>query len=90
MYAPYGPFFALIPERVPRTAAAEAMAFINSSGALGAFVGSYLVGWLQAVTGNARAGYLLMAGALICSAVLTLLLDEKGYQASSAIRENES
>ncbi len=91
MYAPYGPFFALIPERVPRAAAAEALAFINSAGALGAFVGSYLVGWLQAVTGNARAGYLLMAGALVCSAMLMLLLDEKGHQTSPvAVRENES
>jgi sugar phosphate permease len=90
MYAPYGPFFAIVPERVPRTATAEVLAFINSSGALGAFVGSYFVGWLQAVTGNARAGYLLMAGALVCSAGLMLLLDEKGHQRSDAVRENES
>jgi sugar phosphate permease len=90
MYAPYGPFFAIIPERVPRTATAEVLAFINSAGALGAFVGSYCVGWLQAVTGNARAGYLLMAGALVCSAVLMLLLDEKGHQRSETLRENES
>jgi nitrate/nitrite transporter NarK len=90
MYAPYGPFFAIVPERVPRTATAEVLAFINSSGALGAFVGSYFVGWLQAVTGNARAGYLLMAGALVCSAGLMLVLDEKGHQRSDAVRENES
>jgi sugar phosphate permease len=83
MYAPYGPFFAIIPDRVPRTATAEVLAFINSAGALGAFVGSYLVGWLQAVTGNARAGYLLMAGVLVCSAGLMWLLDEKGYQTSA-------
>jgi nitrate/nitrite transporter NarK len=90
MYAPYGPFFAIVPERVPRTAAAEVLAFINSAGALGAFVGSYFVGWLQAVTGNARAGYLLMAGALVCSAALMLLLDENGYQSSAMARENKS
>lgn len=89
MYAPYGPFFAIIPERVPRSAAAEVLALVNSAGALGAFVGSYFVGWLEAVTGNARAGYLLMAGALVCSAVLMLLLNEKSHQ-RSAVRENES
>lgn len=77
MYAPYGPFFAIVPERVSRAATAEVLAFINSAGALGAFVGSYLVGWLQAVTGNARAGYLLMSGALVCSAALMLLLNEQ-------------
>lgn len=74
MYAPYGPFFAIVPERVPSTATAETLAFINSSGALGAFFGSYLVGWLQGVTGDARAGYLLMAMSLVCAAGLMLLL----------------
>ena len=74
MYAPYGPFFAIVPERVPRNVAAEVMASINSCGALGGFVGSYLVGLLQAITGNARAGYMLMSLSLICSAVLMLFL----------------
>lgn len=74
MYAPYGPFFAIVPERVPDTAAAEALAFINSTGALGAFFGSYFVGWLQGATGNARDGYLLMSMSLICAAGLMLLL----------------
>ncbi len=72
MYAPYGPFFAIVPERVPRNVAAEVLALINSSGALGGFFGSYFVGFLQAVTGSARAGYLLMSLALICSALLLL------------------
>ena len=74
MYAPYGPFFAIVPERVPRNVAAEVMALINSCGALGGFAGSYLVGLLQAITGNARAGYMLMSLSLICSAVLMLFL----------------
>ena len=74
MYAPYGPFFAIVPERVPRNVAAEVMALINSCGALGGFVGSYLVGLLQAITGNARAGYMLMSLSLICSALLMLFL----------------
>jgi sugar phosphate permease len=73
MYAPYGPFFAIMPESVPSTVTAEVFAFVNSAGALGAFFGSYLVGWLEAATGNARAGYLLMAVALICGAGLMLL-----------------
>jgi nitrate/nitrite transporter NarK len=74
MYAPCGPFFAIVPERVPRNVAAEVMALINSCGALGGFAGSYLVGLLQAITGNARAGYMLMSLSLICSAVLMLFL----------------
>jgi sugar phosphate permease len=76
MYAPYGPFFAIVPERVPGNATAEVMAMINSCGALGGFFGSYLVGLLQTVTGNARAGYLLMSLSLMLSAGLMLLLRE--------------
>ena len=72
MYAPYGPFFAVVPELVPRNVAAEVLATINSSGALGGFFGSYTVGWLQDVTGSSRAGYLLMAMSLVCSAALML------------------
>ena len=74
MYAPYGPFFAMIPERVSSQVAAEVMATINSAGALGGFVGSYLVGWLGAVTGNSRAGYLLMAVALMISGGMMAML----------------
>jgi nitrate/nitrite transporter NarK len=56
MYAPYGPFFAIIPERVPRRATAQVMAMVNCCGALGGFFGSYLVGLLQALTGRSQAG----------------------------------
>ena len=77
MYAPYGPFFAIIPERVPKSATAEALALINSSGALGAFAGAYCVGWLQAKTGSPRPGFLLMAVAVLCAAGLMMRLKEK-------------
>lgn len=71
MYAPYGPFFAIIPERLPRTVTAEVLALVNSAGALGGFIGSYFVGLLQAVTGNSRAGYLLMSVSLFVAAGLS-------------------
>jgi sugar phosphate permease len=35
VYAPYGPFYAIIPELLPSSVAGEAMALINSFGALG-------------------------------------------------------
>ena len=37
MYAPYGPFFAVIPEVLPHNVSGGAMALINSFGALGSF-----------------------------------------------------
>ncbi|MDX8291571.1 MFS transporter [Metabacillus indicus] len=73
MYAPYGPFFAIIPEILPRNVAGGAMALINSMGALGSFVGSYVVGYLNGSTGGFGASYLFMAGSLLISAIFTIL-----------------
>jgi sugar phosphate permease len=86
MYAPYGPFFAIVPERVPRNVTAEVLALVNSCGALGGFFGSYFVGLLQAITGNARAGYLLMSLSFICSAILLLFLREPPRPSSADSR----
>lgn len=72
MYAPYGPFFAWIPEVLPRNVSGGAIALINSCGALGSFVGSYAVGWLNAATGTPDASYLAMAAALLISGLITL------------------
>jgi sugar phosphate permease len=72
MYAPYGPFFAIIPEILPRNVAGGAMALINSFGALGSFVGTYVVGYLNAETGGFGASYIFMAGSLLLSAILTI------------------
>jgi sugar phosphate permease len=76
MYAPYGPFFAIIPDRLPRSVTAEVLAMVNSCGALGGFCGSYCVGMLQAMTGGSRAGFLLMALALIASSGLMICLKD--------------
>jgi sugar phosphate permease len=72
MYAPYGPFFAIIPEILPRNVAGGAMALINSMGALGSFVGAYIVGYLNSSTGGFGASYIFMAGSLFLSAILTI------------------
>ncbi len=67
-------FFAIIPERTPRRYTGEALAMINSTGALGGFAGSYLVGLLSALTRGHRAGDLLMSFSLIASAFLLFLV----------------
>lgn len=72
MYAPYGPFFAIIPEILPRNVAGGAMALINSMGALGSFVGAYAVGYLNGTTGGFDASYIFMAGSLLLSAIITI------------------
>ena len=73
MYAPYGPFFAIITEILPRNVTAGAIALINSFGALGSFAGSYLVGYLNGTTGGFGASYIFMAGSLFLSAIITMI-----------------
>ena len=77
MYAPYGPFFAIIPEILPRNVAGGAMALINSFGALGSFIGAYIVGYLNGTTGGFGASYLFMAGSLLLAAIITLVAVKK-------------
>jgi len=73
MYAPYGPFFAVITEILPANVAGGAIALINSLGALGSFAGSYIVGYLNGTSGGFGASYVFMAGSLFLSAVLTMM-----------------
>lgn len=79
MYAPYGPFFAVITEVLPKNVSAGAVALINSFGALGSFIGAYFVGYLNGATGGFGASYMFMAGSLLLSAIITVV----------AIRENK-
>jgi sugar phosphate permease len=72
MYAPYGPFFALVPELLPRRTAGVAVAVVNSAGALGGFLGTYLVGWLRSATGTDGAAFLMLAGTMAASALILL------------------
>ena len=74
MYAPYGPFFALITETLPANVAGGAIALINSFGALGAFAGTYFVGRLRGANGNFHSAYIFMAAALLLSALLAMTI----------------
>ena len=73
MYAPYGPFFAILTEILPANVTAGAIALINSFGALGSFAGSYLVGYLNGTTGGFGASYIFMAGSVFLSAIITMV-----------------
>jgi sugar phosphate permease len=85
MYAPYGPFFSIVPEMLPKNVVGEVIALINSCGALGGFAGTYLVGLLQALTGNSRAGYFLMSMSLMLAGAIILGL--RGAQPASAMEK---
>jgi len=77
MYAPYGPFFAILTEILPANVTSGAIALINSFGALGSFAGSYLVGYLNGTTGGFGASYIFMAGSVFLSAIITMVVSRE-------------
>ena len=68
MYAPYGPYFAQIPELLPASDAAPATGMINAFGGLGGFVGTYLVGALGGA--SSAVPFLFLSACLLLSALL--------------------
>ncbi len=59
-------------------AAASGIAAINSIGNLGGFAGPTVIGWVKQSTGSFAGGLYFVAGLLILSAVLTLILAKTG------------
>jgi len=80
MYAPYGPFYAIVPEMLPSSVAGEAMGLINSFGALGGFAGSYLIGLLQSSRGGSSASFLAMSISLLIAGAIILGLGSSANQ----------
>jgi MFS family permease len=64
------PFFAIPADVLPKNVAGGASAVINSLGALGGFIGSYLVGFVTGSSGSPLPSFLLMGVSLMISVVL--------------------
>jgi MFS transporter, ACS family, tartrate transporter len=64
-------FWTIPPRFLTGMAAAGGLAFINSIGTTGGFVGPYVMGWLTDETGSFSAGLLAMSGFLVLAAVLS-------------------
>lgn len=63
------------------SAAAVGIATINSIGNLGGFVGPWAIGWIKDRTGSFTGGLIFVAGLLVLSAVVTLLVARAGRRA---------
>ena len=63
-------FWTIPPRFLTGMAAAGGLAFINSIGTTGGFVGPYIMGWLTDETGSFSAGLLAMSGFLVLAAGL--------------------
>lgn len=82
MYAPYGPYFAYIPELLPAADAAPAVGMINAFGALGGFVGTYIVGALGG--GTSAVPFLFLAACLFAAALLMFAVRRPGHTRQAA------
>jgi MFS transporter, ACS family, tartrate transporter len=65
-------------------AAAAGIAAINSIGNLGGFAGPAVIGWVKQATGSFEGGLFFVAGLLIVSAILTLVLAKQGRRTNEA------
>jgi ACS family tartrate transporter-like MFS transporter len=68
-----GPFWPLPAAYLSGTAMAGGIAFINSVGNLGGFVGPYVVGWIRDRTGSFDGGLYALSGLAALAAVMTLI-----------------
>ena len=69
-----GPFWAMPTAFLKDQAAAGGVALVNSMGAVGGFVGPYLIGRIKEQSGSYTDGLLLLAGLQLAAAVLVLAL----------------
>lgn len=89
MYTPYGSFFAAIPEIIPKNVSGGATALIVSFGALGSFVGVYVVGYLNGATGSSSASYVFMAASLMFAVILTVTTKFSAIKVDPLIGERQ-
>jgi MFS transporter, ACS family, tartrate transporter len=80
IYSFLGPFWSLPSEFLSGLSAAAGIAFINSIGNLGGFVGPAAIGVLTRQSGGLSTGLLLVGFSLLVSAVLLLLLPKMKRQ----------
>src|SRR5689334_23714778 len=64
-------FWTIPPRFLTGMAAAGGLAFINSVGTMGGFVGPTIFGWLKDETGSGSASLAAMAGALLIASALS-------------------
>jgi len=74
VFSMMGPFWAMPTSLLSGTAAAAGIAFVNSVGNLGGFVGPYVIGLVRTSTGQFKGGLLLVSVALAASGAVALMV----------------
>lgn len=78
IYGSFGPFWSIPASFLTTTAAAGAIAMINSIGNLGGFIGPYAMGFIGRATGSFTGGILFLVASLLIAAVLLMMLRKAG------------
>ncbi len=74
LYSIAGIFWPLPSRYLVGATAAVGIAFVNSFGNIGGFVGPYVVGWISDATGTPKNGMFFLAAVLLAGAILTFIL----------------
>lgn len=80
IYGSFGPFWSIPSSFLTTTAAAGAIAMINSIGNLGGFVGPYAMGFIRDSTGSFTGGILFLVICLLGAAGLLMMLRKTGQE----------
>ncbi len=86
LYSSFGPFWAIPSSFLTTTAAAGAIAMINSIGNLGGFVGPYAMGFIRDATGSYAGGSLFLVACLLIAGILLMVL-RKAREAAPEVAE---
>ncbi len=84
IYSSFGPFWSIPASFLTTTAAAGAIALINSIGNLGGFVGPYAMGFIQDAAGSFTSATMFLAVCLLAAALLLMRLRKAGDETRDA------
>ncbi|MGA2730996.1 MAG: MFS transporter [Syntrophobacteraceae bacterium] len=83
IYGSFGPFWSIPASFLTSTAAAGAIAMINSIGNLGGFAGPYVMGFIRDATGSFDGGIMFLVACMLTAAGLLMMLRKTGEPGSS-------
>ncbi|WP_093727206.1 MFS transporter [Terribacillus halophilus] len=88
-FGAYSPFWAIPPSFLTESAAAGAIALINSIGNLGGFFGPYAVGYIRDATGSFTMSMIFLGVSMILSSLIIIFLVKQSGKAVSRIAEKK-
>ncbi|MHA6616524.1 MFS transporter [Pseudonocardia sp. DLS-67] len=77
LFAMHAPFWSIPMEVLPARLVGAAIGMISLIGNIGSFIGPYVMGYVQSVTGSFTAGIYVLVASLAIAAVLTIFIRER-------------